>query len=57
MMAILPEVDPLEVGPGEPLPGRVLVDGKPAAGVELVGDYCSALHQVRRTATKPQLRT
>ena len=57
MMVIPPEVVPLEVGPGEPLPVRVLVDGKPAAGVELVGDYRSALHQVRRIASNPQLRT
>lgn len=38
-LAIVPEVDPLEVGPGNPLPVRVLLDGKPAAGVELIGDY------------------
>src|SRR5690606_17779877 len=35
-MVILPETDPLKVGPGKPLPVRVLVDGKPRAGVELV---------------------
>jgi uncharacterized GH25 family protein len=39
---ILPEVDPLTVGPGQLLPVRVLLDGKPAAGVKLVGDYRSA---------------
>ncbi|CDF93039.1 MULTISPECIES: DUF4198 domain-containing protein [unclassified Pseudomonas] len=39
---ILPDVDPLTVGPGQPLPVRVLLDGKPAAGVKLVGDYRSA---------------
>ncbi|AMZ74440.1 MULTISPECIES: DUF4198 domain-containing protein [Pseudomonas] len=38
---ILPEVDPLTVGPGQSLPVRVLLDGKPAAGVKLVGDYRS----------------
>ncbi|MCY1275525.1 hypothetical protein D9M68_421050 [compost metagenome] len=38
-LAIVPEADPLEVGPGKPLPVRVLLDGKPAAGVELIGDY------------------
>lgn len=38
-LAIVPEVDPLEVGPGKPLPVKVLLDGKPAAGVELIGDY------------------
>ncbi|RMQ50886.1 Nickel transport system substrate-binding protein [Pseudomonas cichorii] len=39
---IVPQVDPLEVGPGKPLPVRVLVDGKPAAGIKLIGDYRSA---------------
>lgn len=38
-LAIVPEVDPLEVGPGKPLAVRVLLDGKPAAGIELIGDY------------------
>ncbi|MNF60505.1 Nickel uptake substrate-specific transmembrane region [compost metagenome] len=38
-LAIVPEVDPLQVGPGKPLPVRVLLDGRPAAGVELIGDY------------------
>lgn len=41
-LVILPEVDPLGVGPGHLLPVRVLLDGKPAAGVKLVGDYRSA---------------
>lgn len=41
-LLILPEVDPLTVGPGESLPVRVLLDGKPAAGVKLIGDYRSA---------------
>ncbi|WP_028621852.1 DUF4198 domain-containing protein [Pseudomonas sp. Ant30-3] len=41
-LLILPEVDPLAVGPGKPLPVRVLLDGKPAAGVKLIGDYRSA---------------
>ena len=45
-IVILPETDPLRVGPGKPLPVRVLVDGKPAAGVELIGDYRGAPHQV-----------
>ena len=48
-MVILPEVDPLKVGPGKSLPVRVLVDGKPVAGVELVGDYRGAPHQVSAT--------
>ncbi len=45
-MVILPEADPLEIGVGKPLPVRVLVDGKPAAGIELIGDYRGAPHQV-----------
>ncbi|NQD94964.1 DUF4198 domain-containing protein, partial [Pseudomonas sp. CrR25] len=34
---------------GKPLAVRVLVDGKPVAGVELIGDYRSAPHQVSAT--------
>ena len=45
-MVIVPEADPLEVGVGKPLPLRVLVDGKPAEGIELIGDYRGAPHQV-----------
>ncbi|MHC8348874.1 DUF4198 domain-containing protein [Pseudomonas sp. RT4P38] len=41
-LLILPEIDPLTVGPGKSLPVRVLLDGKPAAGVKLIGDYRSA---------------
>ena len=41
-LLILPEVDPLTVGPGHSLPVRVLLDGKPAAGIKLVGDYRNA---------------
>nr|WP_180205714.1 DUF4198 domain-containing protein [Pseudomonas sp. SbOxS1]NYU05861.1 DUF4198 domain-containing protein [Pseudomonas sp. SbOxS1] len=41
-LLILPEVDPLGVGPGQQLPVRVLLDGKPAAGVKLVGAYRNA---------------
>lgn len=41
-MVIVPEVDPLTVGPGKLLPVRVLIDGKPAAGIKLIGDYRSA---------------
>lgn len=48
-MVIVPEVDPLEVGPGNPLPVRVLVDGKPMAGVKLVGDYRGAPDEVSTT--------
>jgi len=38
-LVIVPEVDPLKVGPGNPLPIRVYVDGKPAAGVRIMSDY------------------
>ncbi|WP_426135476.1 DUF4198 domain-containing protein [Pseudomonas sp. PWP3-1b2] len=38
-LVILPEVDPLTVGPGKALPVRVLLDGKPVAGVKVIGDY------------------
>jgi uncharacterized GH25 family protein len=48
-MVIVPETDPLKVGPGKPLPVRVLIDGKPAAGIELIGDYRGAPHQVNAT--------
>lgn len=41
-LLIMPEVDPLTVGPGKPLAVRVLLDGKPMAGVKLIGDYRSA---------------
>lgn len=48
-MVIVPLADPLEVGVGKPLPVRVLIDGKPAAGIELIGDYRSAPDQVSAT--------
>jgi uncharacterized GH25 family protein len=48
-MVILPETDPLKVGPGKPLMVRVLIDGKPAANIELIGDYRSAPNQVSAT--------
>ncbi|WP_375740095.1 hypothetical protein [Pseudomonas boanensis] len=42
-LVLLPEVDPLDVGPGEPLPVRALLNGKPAADIELIGGYrCEA---------------
>lgn len=41
-LLIVPEVDPLTVGPGKSLPVRVLLDGKPAAGIKLIGDYRNA---------------
>lgn len=43
---IVPQADPLTVGVGKPLPVKVLVDGKPAAGIKLVGDYRGAPDQV-----------
>ncbi|GAB7529506.1 DUF4198 domain-containing protein [Pseudomonas sp. 3A(2025)] len=45
-MVIVPQVDPLEVGPGKPLPVQVLIDGKPAAGIKLFGDYRSEPDEV-----------
>jgi uncharacterized GH25 family protein len=38
-LIIVPQVDPLSVGPGKALPVKVLLDGKPAAGIKLLGDY------------------
>ncbi|ROM87054.1 MULTISPECIES: DUF4198 domain-containing protein [Pseudomonas] len=43
---IRPQVDPLTVGPGQSLPVQVWLDGKPAAGVKLVGDYRNAPNTV-----------
>ncbi len=48
-LVIVPQVDPLKVGPGKALPVQVLLDGKPVAGVELIGDYRGAPHQVAAT--------
>jgi uncharacterized GH25 family protein len=45
-MVIVPETDPLKIGVGNRLPVRVLVDGKPAADIELIGDYRSAPHHI-----------
>jgi uncharacterized GH25 family protein len=41
-LVIVPQTDPLLVGPGNPLPVKVLLNGKPAAGLKLIGDYRSA---------------
>jgi len=38
-LVIVPQVDPLTLGVGDSLPVQVLVDGKPAADIELIGDY------------------
>ena len=48
-MVIVPLADPLEVGVGKPLPVRVLIDGKPAADVKLIGDYRSAPDTISAT--------
>lgn len=48
-MVILPQTDPLAVGPGKPLRVQVLVDGKPAKDVKLIGDYRSMPHEVSAT--------
>jgi len=40
-LVIIPETDPTKVAAGSELPVKVLVDGKPTAGVELVADYRS----------------
>ncbi|MCG6538462.1 DUF4198 domain-containing protein [Pseudomonas sp. KSR10] len=38
-LVIVPQVDPLSLNMGDALPVQVLVDGKPAEGIELFGDY------------------
>lgn len=38
-LVIVPQVDPLTLEMGDDFPVQVLVDGKPAEGVELIGDY------------------
>lgn len=43
---IVPQADPLNVGVGKPLAVQVLVDGKPAAGIKLIGDYRGAPDQI-----------
>jgi uncharacterized GH25 family protein len=48
-LAIVPQGDPLAVGPGKPLRVQVLVDGKPAKDVKLIGDYRGMPHQVSAT--------
>jgi uncharacterized GH25 family protein len=41
-LVIRPLQDPLNVGPGKPLKVQVLLDGKPASGIKLIGDYRNA---------------
>ncbi|WP_437881752.1 DUF4198 domain-containing protein [Pseudomonas sp. LRF_L74] len=45
-LAIVPQSDPLKVGPGKELEVQVLVDGEPAADIELIGDYRGAPHEI-----------
>ncbi|MFG0380823.1 DUF4198 domain-containing protein [Pseudomonas sp. zbq_18] len=48
-LAIVPQTDPLAVGPGKPLRVQVLADGKPAKDVKLIGDYRGMPHEVSAT--------
>ncbi|PYC19634.1 DUF4198 domain-containing protein [Pseudomonas mosselii] len=48
-LAIVPLSDPLKVGPGNLLQVQVLIDGKPAPGIPLQGDYRGAPDQVSAT--------
>lgn len=48
-LAIVPQSDPLAVGPGKPLRVQVLADGKPARDVKLIGDYRGMPHIVSAT--------
>lgn len=48
-LAIVPEADPLGVGPGNNLPVRVLLDGKPVSGIKLIGDYRSQPDEISAT--------
>lgn len=43
---IVPQADPLHVGVGKNLPVQVLLDGKPAKDVSLMGDFRGAPHTV-----------
>lgn len=45
-LAIIPQSDPLKAGAGKELQVQVLVDGRPAADIELYGDYRSAPHEI-----------
>lgn len=48
-LAIVPQADPLEVGVGNKLHVQVLVDGKPAKDVKLIGDYRGMPHEISAT--------
>ncbi|WP_017903930.1 DUF4198 domain-containing protein [Pseudomonas asplenii] len=45
-LVIIPQTDPLTVGPGNELDVQVLVDGKPAAGIELYTDFRGAPDEI-----------
>jgi len=45
-LAIIPQSDPVKIGVGKELEVQVLVDGKPTADIELVGDYRSAPSEI-----------
>ncbi|AHL75721.1 nickel ABC transporter substrate-binding protein [Stutzerimonas stutzeri] len=48
-LVIVPQVDPLALAMGDALPVQVLVDGEPAEGIELIGDYINDPEQVVAT--------
>lgn len=48
-LVIVPQADPMSVGPGKPLPVIVLLDGKPLAGIKLIGDYRGQPDEVNAT--------
>lgn len=56
-LVIVPQADPLSVGPGKPLPVKVLLDGKPLAGIKLIGDYRSQPDVVSATTDAQGLAT
>ncbi|SEH52940.1 DUF4198 domain-containing protein [Stutzerimonas xanthomarina] len=51
-LAIVPQRDPLSVEVGEALEVQVLVDGKPAADVELIADHVNNPDEVAATTNK-----
>lgn len=51
-LAIVPQRDPLSVEVGKALEVQVLVDGKPAADVELIADYVNNPDEVAATTDK-----
>lgn len=48
-LVIVPQADPMSVGPGKPLPVVVLLDGKPLGGIKLIGDYRGQPDEVSAT--------